>query len=336
MTFERASLETGSADPVETSPDAFAPERLRSRRVLVTGARGFIGRHLARRLVGGGVEVHATTRAAPPRQAGVRWWNVDLSDPARTGDVVGHVQPDVIVHLAGRAEGTRNLEVVVPMLNDNVLSAINVMTAGAAIPDCRVVLAGSVEEHCDLEPGQGARSPYAASKVAATTFATLFRDVSDLPVVVLRLAMVYGPDEPNRQRLVPYVVDSLLDGVAPRLSSGMRRIDWVYVDDVVDALLAGAIEPAALGRVLDIGSGTLASIRDVALTIADVIGSGLLPAFGAIPDRRGDRDLLADPNPARRYLGWTARTDLRTGIERTVAWHAARVAPERSSAGRQT
>jgi hypothetical protein len=90
---------------------------------------------------------------------------------------------------------------------------------------------------------------------------------------------------------------------------------------VVDALLAASVEPAALGRVLDVGSGSLVSIRDAVSLIADVVGSGPAPAFGAIPDRSGDRDLLADPEPARRYLGWTARVDLRTGIPRTVAWH---------------
>jgi nucleoside-diphosphate-sugar epimerase len=208
------------------------------------------------------------------------------------------------------------------MLNDNLVSAVNVMAAAADIPDCRVVVAGSLEEHSDLEPGTGARSPYSASKIAATTYATLFRDVAQLPVVVLRLAMVYGPDDPHPRRLVPYVVESLLRGVAPALSSGTRQIDWVYVDDVVDALLAAAVEPSALGRVLDIGTGDLASIRDAVSLIADVVGSQVAPKLGQLPDRRGDRDLVADPEPALRHLGWAARTSLRAGIERTVDWHA--------------
>ncbi|MHA6632085.1 NAD-dependent epimerase/dehydratase family protein [Pseudonocardia sichuanensis] len=294
------------------------------RRVLVTGARGFIGRHLVDRLVTAGVEVHATTRSAPPRQTGVRWSQVDLSDPEATAEVVGRSQPDVIVHLASRAEGGRGLELAVPMIHANLLSAVNVMIAGAAVPGCRLVLTGSAEEHSNFGSVRGARSPYAASKGAATTFATLFHDLADLPVVVLRLALVYGPDDPNRKRLVPYVIDSLLRGVPPRLSSGRRRIDWVFIDDVIDAVLAAATEPAALGRVLDVGSGTLVSIRDAASIIADVIGSEVTPAFGEIPDRLGDHDLVADPDLARRLLGWSARTDLRTGVERTVAWYLGR------------
>ncbi|TQM38025.1 NAD-dependent epimerase/dehydratase family protein [Pseudonocardia cypriaca] len=291
-------------------------------RYLVTGGRGFIGRHVVRRLIARGADVHATSRTQPREQADVRWWCVDLADAKATHTVMQAVRPDVVIHLASRAEGARSLSLVVPMLNDNVVTAVNVMAAAADVPGCRVVLAGSLEEHSDLEPGSGARSPYSASKIAATTYATLFRDIAQLPVVVLRLAMVYGPDDPHTTRLVPYVVDSFLHGAAPALSSGARRIDWVYVDDVVDALLAAAVEPAALGRVLDIGTGDLASIRDAVSLIAAVTGTQVVPEFGQLPDRPGDRDLVADAEPALRYLGWSARTSLRAGIERTVEWHA--------------
>jgi nucleoside-diphosphate-sugar epimerase len=301
-------------------------------RYLVTGGRGFIGRHVLRRLVANGADVHATSRTQPHEQAGVQWWCVDLADARAARAVVQEVRPDVVIHLASRAEGARSLSLVVPMLNDNVVSAVNVMAAAADVPGCRVVLAGSLEEHADLEPGSGARSPYSASKIAATTYATLFRDLAHLPVVVLRLAMVYGPDDPHTTRVVPHVVDSFLHGVAPALSSGARRIDWVYVDDVVEAMLAAAAEPAALGRVLDIGTGDPASIRDAVSLIADVTGTRVVPRFGQLPDRPGDRDLVADPGPALRYLGWAARTGLRAGIERTVEWHARQMSEAAASA----
>jgi UDP-glucose 4-epimerase len=308
----------------EVGADWFAPDGSRPIRYLVTGGRGFIGRHVVRRLVRHGADVNATSRAQPTDQAGVRWWCVNLAEARGTRTVMERVRPDVVIHLASQAEGARNLSLVVPMLTNNVVSAVNVMAAAADVPGCRVVLAGSVEEHADLNPGSGAQSPYSASKIAATTYATLFRDLGELPLVVLRLAMVYGPDDPNRTRLMPYVVDSLVRGVAPALTSGRRRIDWVYVDDVVDALLTAAVRPAALGRVVDIGTGDLVSIRDTVALVADVMGSRIAPAFGQVPDRHGDRDLVVDPEPARRYLGWRARTSLRAGIARTIDWHVGR------------
>jgi nucleoside-diphosphate-sugar epimerase len=300
-------------------------EPLRSRRFLITGGSGFIGRHLLAHIVSSAAEVHATSRSRPPEQRGVQWWRVDLTDPVATRNVVEQVRPDVVIHLASRVVGSRDMELVAPMINDNLVSAVNIMAAASGVPGCRVVLAGSVEEQCEGEAGAGACSPYSASKAAATIFATLFRDLWDLPVVVLRLAMVYGPGDPNGKRLMPYVIASLLRGVEPELSSGLRQIDWVYVDDVVDALLAAAVEPAALGRVMDVGSGSMLTIRDTTLLIAEVVGSGVTPAFGRLPDRPGDRDLLADPGPAQRYLDWRARVGLRDGIERTVAWQARRM-----------
>ena len=314
---------------MSSSQSSSQPSRLSSspppgpagQRYLVTGAPGFIGRHLVRRLTAAGVEVHATTRSAPPSRPGARWWNVELADPAATHRIVAEIQPDVIVHLASRAEGGRKLELVVPMLNDNVLSAVNVMAAAAAVPGCRAVLAGSIEEGAAGREGTRAHSPYAASKIAATAYAALFRNLWELPVTVLRLAMVYGPDEPNRRRLVPYVIDSLLRGVAPELSSGSRRIDWIYIDDVVDALLAATTETEAIGKVMDVGSGSLLSIRDTVTLIADIVGAEVAPAFGRLPDRAMDRDFVTDPGPATRHLGWSPRVDLATGISRTVDWH---------------
>lgn len=302
------------------APDEPIPDNPERMRILVTGGRGFIGRHLIRRLTAMGADVHATTRAGRALEPGPRWWMVDLADLDATRHVVHDVRPHVVIHLASRAAGTRALDVVAPMLADNLLSAVNVMTAAAGVPGCRAVLAGSIEEIA-ATGNDGAQSPYAASKVAATAYAALFRDLWNLPVSVLRLAMVYGPDEPNRGRLVPYVIDSFLRGDVPELSSGHRRVDWVYVEDVVDALLAAATEPDAPGDVLDIGSGSVHSIREMVGLIAEVVKTDVTPGFGRLPDRAKERDLVADIRPATRQLQWHPRVDLLTGIARTVEWH---------------
>ena len=200
-----------------------------ARRYLVTGGRGFIGRHLLARLAAQGAEVHATTRSAtPPADPGVRWWRVDLADAAATEELVTRVQPDVVLHLAGRADGTRRLDAVVPILTDTLLTTVSVLAAAARLPQCKVVLAGSVE---DGGHQPDVHSPYAASKAAAATYATLFHGLWQLDVTVLRLAMVYGPDDPNAHRLIPSVVAAFADGRRPAVSSGTRRIDWVYVEE---------------------------------------------------------------------------------------------------------
>jgi len=285
-----------------------------ARRYLVTGGRGFIGRHLLARLVAQGAEVHATTRSAtPPADPHVRWWRVDLADAVATEELVTRLQPDVVVHLAARADGTRRLDAVVPILTDTLLSTVSVLAAAARLPECKVVLAGSVE---DGGHQPDVHSPYAASKAAAATYATLFHGLWQLDVTVLRLAMVYGPDDPNAHRLIPSVVAAFADGRRPAVSSGTRRIDWVYVEDVVDAFLAAADgEPG----VFDIGSGTLVSIRATVRLVAAAMGTAIAPAFGVVGDRPLERELRADPEPARASLGWRPTVGLAEGVARTVA-----------------
>ena len=287
-----------------------------ARRYLVTGGRGFIGRHLLARLVAQGAEVHATTRSAtPPADPHVRWWRVDLADAVATEELVTRLRPDVVVHLAARADGTRRLDAVVPILTDTLLSTVSVLAAAARLPECKVVLAGSVE---DGGHQPDVHSPYAASKAAAATYATLFHGLWQLDVTVLRLAMVYGPDDPNAHRLIPSVVAAFADGRRPAVSSGTRRIDWVYVEDVVDAFLAAADgEPG----VFDIGSGTLVSIRATVRLVAAAMGTAIAPAFGVVGDRPLERELRADPEPARASLGWRPTVGLAEGIARTVAAH---------------
>ena len=246
-----------------------------ARRYLVTGGRGFIGRHLLARLAAQGAEVHATTRSAtPPADPHVRWWRVDLADAVATEELVTRLQPDVVVHLAARADGTRRLDAVVPILTDTLLSTVSVLAAAARLPQCKVVLAGSVE---DGGHQPDVHSPYTASVVAA-----------------------------------------FADGRRPAVSSGTRRIDWVYVEDVVDAFLAAADgEPG----VFDIGSGTLVSIRETVRLVAAAMGTAIAPAFGAVGDRPLERELRADPEPARASLGWRPTVGLAEGIARTVAAH---------------
>jgi UDP-glucose 4-epimerase len=144
-----------------------------------------------------------------------------------------------------------------------------------------------------------------------------------VPVAVARPFMVYGPDQPDLSGLIPYTITSLLRGTPPRVTTGRRRCDWVYVDDVADALVAIARAPATAGAEVDIGSGELHTVRHVTETIVELIGSDVTPEWGAIPDRPGEPEHVADVVATRRLCGWTPTTNLVTGLQRTIDWFAA-------------
>lgn len=304
-----------------TVPEPRDTDALRGRPVLVTGATGFVGRHLVRRLNREGAEVHALTRdtASRPDLSGTTWHQADLNDPFGLARLVRGIAPTAVFHLASQVAGHRDSALALPMLDANARAAVAVMTAAHDLPGCRVVLAGSVEEP---RGDEAPVSPYAAAKAAATGYARLFHAQWDLPVTVLRIAMVYGPDQPDGRKLVPYVCRCLADGIAPSLGSGSRLVDWVYVADVCDALVRAATRRGASGRVLDVGSGQTATVAQVVDELADLAGYRGSLGFGDVADRRHDIAHVADTGPAAEHLGWTANTQLRTGLAWTLAWHA--------------
>ncbi len=300
---------------------------LRGCRVLVTGAGGFIGTHLVRRLVELGADTHTVSRRTDGDNARWKVHHADLRNASATADVMDAAQPEVVFHLAGEVYGSRELRAVLPTLTGNLQSTVNLLSAATETGLPRVVLAGSMEEPEPAEVRSSASSPYALSKWAAAAYAQLFHALWSLPTVVLRIAMTYGPAQPDGRKLVPYVVNSLLAGREPQLTSGTRKIDWVYVDDVVDAFVAAACVPAAVGRTFDVGSGLPVDIRQTVEMLRQVVGADVLPRYGAIEDRPLDSARIADVRDAAELLGWRATVGLQDGLSRTVEWYRDRADP---------
>lgn len=295
-------------------------EQYAGQRVLVTGASGFIGTALCRKLAQSGAEVHAVSRAAQPRQSGgIQWWQGDLADADVTQALIVSIKPDIVFHLASQVTGNRDLALVLPTFQSNLVSTVNLMSA-LAEQGCRsLVLAGSMEEPLTNEETPG--SPYAAAKWAGSGYARMFFALYSLPVVIARIFMTYGPAQPDRKKLIPYVAESLLRGEPPRLTSGDRLIDWVFVDDVVEGLLATALAPGVAGSTVDLGSGKLVSIREVVEQLVRLVDRGITPLFGALPARPMEHSRVADSTTTYAQIGWKPTTSLENGLSQTIAWY---------------
>ena len=288
--------------------------------VLVTGASGFIGRALVRRLAAAGRAPVCTARhEVAGLGEGVRWVTGDLTDPGFVARLVVEARPSVVYHLASTVTGSRALDAVAPTQDGILVASVNVLRAVTEVGCDRLVLIGSGDEP---EGDEAPCSPYAAAKWAVGGYARMFGSLYGTPVTTARTFMVYGPDQPDRAKVVPYTITSLLRGESPRLTSGQRSVDWVYVDDVVDALVTLVRSPAAVGRALDVGSGRHHTVRQVVEKIAAIVGGDAVPAFGDVPDRAAESERVADIAETARVCGWAPATGLDEGLERTVSWYA--------------
>lgn len=303
---------------------------------MVTGAAGFIGSALVDRLLADGAEVHAVSRRVQPAPASdVQWWQADLAAEGRTSGLVASINPSVVFHLASYVAGGRELALVPTTLQSNLVSTVNLLTSLAELGPRSVVLAGSMEEPIDGNDTPG--SPYAAAKWASSGYARMFHALYGLPVIIARIFMTYGPGQSDRKKLIPYVTELLLQGERPQLTSGDRLVDWVYVDDVVEGLLAAGLHPEVAGKTVDLGSGRFASIREVVEHLVRVANPEVTPQFGALPARQMEHSRAADVTASSGLIGWRPTTSLEDGLAQTVDWYRAHpVAEAASSEGRHT
>lgn len=287
----------------------------------MTGARGFLGSHLVRALAAAKADVVAVSRGVEggTRDA-IRWMRADLSSEQAVGELLEATRPEYIFHFASHGVGSPEQENVLPTFKIDLSTTVAMLDAATRLRVRRLMLASSLEEPI---PGSGEivpSSPYAAAKWAGGAYARMFHRLYATPVVMTRPYMVYGPEQ-RHHKLLPYVIVTLLRGEAPRLGSGRRGVDWIYVDDVLEGMSAAMLAPGAEGATFDLGTGALVSIREAVELVVELMGSSLKPFFGALPDRPVEQVRAADVANPQEKLGWRAKTSLREGLTRTIDWY---------------
>ena len=293
-------------------------------RILVTGITGFLGANVMARLLQLGAEVYGVARSPQPTHlAHVLIGDLTSSDFVRTA--FREAKPDIVIHLAGQTNASSDKTLILPTFQGNLETTVNVLTAAADVSCSRIVLTGSLEEPesggIDALPS----SPYALSKWGSVLYGRAFHAMYHLPVVIVRPFMTYGPRQ-RPTKLVPYIVLSLLQGKVPRVKNSERRVDWVFIEDVVEGMLAAATASSVEGRTIDLGTGVATSVGQVVAELLSVTGATVEPSFEQGAADLNNHDRVADVAKAALWLNWTPKISLREGLARTVEWYKSELA----------
>jgi UDP-glucose 4-epimerase len=302
------------------------------KRAIVTGATGFVGANLARRLLADGHEVHLFLRPGfrswriDEIRAAVQLHVVDFDDVVELDRLVASVKPDWIFHLAAHGAYATQTDVR-EMVRTNLVGTINLVESCLKVGFEALVNTGSSSEYGfkDHPPSESERlepnSHYAVTKAAETHFCRYTSQSRGVRIPTLRLYSVYGPfEEPTR--LIPRLIGHALVGKLPPLVNPAIARDFVYVDDVTEAYIQAATQaPPEPGAIYNVGTGVQTSLGDVVETVRRILFVSEEPRWGSMLDRQWDTSVwVADNRKIEMVLDWRPKTDLDRGIRAFANW----------------
>ncbi|HEV3028855.1 MAG TPA: NAD-dependent epimerase/dehydratase family protein [Planctomycetota bacterium] len=304
----------------------------KGRDVLVTGAGGFLGAALVRRLADLGARVAALHR--PGSDLGrldgiptsIRRVPVDLVDTDDLKRWTRTHPPRVVFHVAAYGVDPRdqngdrafqsNIRGFVSLIDALGGLGVEAFVNTGTCSEYRGGVARPLAETDPIEP----RGIYAETKAAAVRMGVMLARQHGWPIVTLRPFTFYGPRE-RPDRLIPFAIRSILRSEEIRMTGGKQERDFIHVDDVVEAYLQAGRTPVAAGEIFNIGSGRATTVRAAVERIRDLAGSSAVLKLGAIPYRPNELwHLCADIGEARKRLKWTPKIGLEEGLRRTLEW----------------
>ena len=306
------------------------------RRYLVTGGAGFIGSHIAERLVKGGHSVRILDNFVAGKEEnlttfrdGIELIRGDIRDAKVVSEAAAGV--DVVFHEAALGSVPRSVADPLTTHEVNMTGTLNVFLAARDGGAKRVVYASSSSvygETPELPKHEGMTpqplSPYALSKLVGEHYSSVFKHVYGFEIVSLRYFNIFGSrQDPESQyaAVIPRFITALLKGTAPIVyGDGLQSRDFTYVDNVVNANLLAAEAEGVAGRAFNGACGGRYSLLELLSRLKDLLGSDISPIHE--PGRAGDvRDSQASVNAAKEALGYSVSVDFEEGLRRTVDWY---------------
>lgn len=301
-----------------------------SRRVLVTGANGFVGRWLAETLATYGADVHAVIRGSREKSSSadkINFARGDVTDLNFITQIIRDANIEIVFHLAAINSNTGDHISPYDIFETNTRGTYTILEAcRRAHKPAGVIIASSKEVEDCFRPGSSRKHhPYMASKAATELIVRTYFDTYNLPATLVRLDNIYGGGDFNWSRLIPGIVRTVLHGECPVIrSNGLFERDYVYIEDAVAAFLSigqRLEQPDVQGQLFRVATGVKTSVLSVVKQIIQLAGRpGLTPQV--LNEKTEERvDAAYTPELEKKVLGWSAQISLAEGLARACRWY---------------
>ncbi len=298
---------------------------MKKNRILITGGTGFIGYHLAKKCLSLNWLVHSISTNPPPKEKKlkkVKYFKIDIS---KKKELIKNLSKnyDYIVNLAGYVNhsnkkktlyshynGCKNISDI--FLRKRIKKFIQI---GSSIEYGRIL-----SPQKETSKNKNTFSIYGKAKLLSTNYLLNLYKKYSFPVTIFRLYLVYGPYQ-DRNRVIPIVIDNALKSREFDCSLGTQLRDFVYIDDVVEAIIKSLENKNTNGHIINLGSGKPIKIKNIILKICKIIGSGK-PKFGKIKFRKDEiKNLYPSITKAKKVLNWFPKIEINLGLKKTINYY---------------
>lgn len=309
--------------------------QLRNARVLVTGASGFIGSHVARAAVREGADVACILRPTSnawrllEAEQLIKRYDADLEDAEAVHRAVTDFRPNVIIHLATVVNRARDLAPYSELHAANTRSTLHLIRAALDTPDLtRFVHTGTIEEYgrgpVPYQESQREEpiTPYSLTKHESVRIAMYAANEHGLPVVTIRPSLTYGPLQNQRMFISAFIKAALTTKVFD-MSPGDQTRDFLYVDDAARAYLLAATTDGINGEIFNMATSVETPLKDVAKRLEALFNNDIIVNYGARPCDPAIETMrcFMDISKIKKHLGWEPEIGLDEGLPQTVNWY---------------
>ena len=295
-------------------------------KLLIVGGTGFIGSNLAHKAIENDFNTTVLSLNFPTKDKqveGAEYLQADITDLDQLRESLSSYKFDYIVNLAGYIDHSLFLNGGRQIISTHFDGVQNLLQVLDWTYLKRFVQIGSSDEYGDQMAPQSEDvrespiSPYSSGKLFSTQLLQMLYRTEELPIVILRLFLVYGPGQ-NNKRFLPQIIEGCLSDSSFPASTGEQLRDFCYVDDISRGIIMSLKNDDVKGNIVNLASGKSISIREIIELVRSIIGSGN-PEFGKIPYRVGENmALYADTTKARKLLNWAPEIEIEEGVRRTI------------------